>query len=96
MHWQPRRNGGWQVVAEPAECDGTNEEVLLVFQTNERCLICLIAQTEQPPLLNIQMVQKEEEDKDEDESVSGSSEIDGEEWSLLIVVQCDLAIVVAF
>ena len=84
MHWQPHRNGGWQAVAEPAECDGANEEVLLVFQINEHCLIYLIAQTEQPPLLNIWMVQKE--DKDEDKSVSGSGEIDGEEWSLLIVV----------
>ena len=65
MHWQLCRNGGWQVVAEPAECDGANKEVLLAFQTNEHCLIYLIAQTEQPPLLNIQMVQKEDEDEDE-------------------------------
>ena len=50
-----------------------------VLHASGPCLICLIAQTEQPPLLNVRTVQKEEEDEDEDESVSGSGEIDGEE-----------------
>jgi hypothetical protein len=56
MYWKPYRGGGWCVVGEPANFDGTNEEVLQDFIINETCLIPLIMAHEQAPLLNIEMV----------------------------------------
>ena len=59
MHWQPYRGGGWCVLGEPAEYDGTNDDVLQPFLINEECLIPLIEAAEQPPLLNIEKVSNE-------------------------------------
>ena len=70
MHWQRGRNGGWNVLAEPPAYDDTNDALLEPYQINADCLISLIQQTEQPPLLNIQIVEK---DLDEDEA-GGSNE----------------------
>ena len=70
MHCQRGKNGGWNVLAEPPAYDGTNDAPLEPYQINADCLIFLIQQTEQPPLLNIQIVEK---DLDEDEA-GGSNE----------------------
>ena len=59
MHWQPYRGGGWCVLGEPAEYDGTNDDVLQPFLINEECLIPLIEAAEQRPLLNIKKVSNE-------------------------------------
>ena len=47
------------VLGEPAEYDGTNDDVLQPFLINEECLIPLIEAAEQPPLLNIEKVSNE-------------------------------------
>ena len=59
IHWQPYRGGGWCVVGEPADYDGTNDDVLQPFLINQECLIPLIEAEEQPPLLNIEKVTNE-------------------------------------
>ena len=52
-------NGGWNVLAEPPQYDGTNDEVLVPYEINDDCLIYLIKQTEQPQLLNIEKIEKD-------------------------------------
>ena len=59
MHWQPYRGGGWCVLGEPAEYDGTNDDVMQPFMINQECLIPLIEAEEQPPLLNIEKITNE-------------------------------------
>ena len=67
------RSSGWHVIAEPAEYDGTNDDVLEPFPINEETLIYLIKNTEQPTVLNVRMVNKEdgEEDSDDEGSDAG-------------------------
>ena len=56
----PTRGGedGWCVLGEPAEYDGTNDDVLTPFVINDDCLIPLIEMEDQPPLKNIKRVKK--------------------------------------
>ena len=54
----PTGGGGWCVLGEPAEYDGTNDGVLTLFVINDQCLICLIKIEHQPPLKNIKKVKK--------------------------------------
>ena len=61
MRWRSGRvNGGWYVLAEPPEYDGTNKEVLEEFQINEECLIWTIKEYEQPRVLNVENILREE------------------------------------
>ena len=56
MSWKPHRGGGWCVLGEPVEYDGTNDDVLTPFVINDECLITLIEMADQPPLKNIKKV----------------------------------------
>jgi len=67
MDWVRGRNGGWHVVAEPAEYDGTNDDVLEIYEINEESLMWMIINTEQPPKLNIQKVYKDDINSDGEE-----------------------------
>ena len=58
MHWNPFIGGGWHVIAETPNFYGTIDDILTIYKINEECLIYLISQAEQPPLLNFQMVKK--------------------------------------
>ena len=67
MYWKPGRNGGWHILAEPPEYDGEDEDMLEIYEINEDCLIWLIAQYEQPKLLNVVKLSKESPDKSKKE-----------------------------
>ena len=58
---------GWHVMAEPAEHDGTNPDVLEPIAITEDVIIHLIKNTEQPSHLNVKMVSKEDEENDDEE-----------------------------
>ena len=68
MTWTSRKDGreDGQCLAEPDNYDRTNKDVLEPFQINEETLIYLIAQTKQPPDLNIMLVKKNAEAEDDD------------------------------
>ena len=68
MYWKPYRGGGWCILGEPAEYDGTNDDVLTPFVINNECLIPLIEMEDQPPLKNIKKVQNTKETLDTDNS----------------------------
>ena len=59
MFWKPYRGGGWCVVGEPPEYDGHNDDVLQKTLINGDCLVVFISQAEQPPLLNVEMIQND-------------------------------------
>ena len=63
------RGGDWCVLGEPAEYDGTNDDVLQPFLINLECLIPLIEAEEQPPLLNTEKVKNEKIVDDDSNSV---------------------------
>ncbi len=50
------KNGGWYVVAEPPEYDGTDDDLLEEFQINEDCLIYMIQEYEQPRGMNVEKI----------------------------------------
>ena len=62
IHCKPFRGGRWHAIADLPEVDGTNDDVLTINKINEECLIYLISQAEQPPLLNVKMVKKSDVD----------------------------------
>ena len=63
MHWKPFRGGGWNVITESLEFDGTNDDVLIIYGINEECLIYLIYQAEHPPILNVKVVRNSDGDE---------------------------------
>ena len=68
MYWKPYRGGWWCFLGEPAEYDGTNDNVLTPFVIINECLIPLIEMEDQPPLKNIKKVQNTKETLDTDNS----------------------------
>ena len=71
MEWI--RGGGWHVVAEPPEYDGTDNNFLESFQISEGLLIILISSTEQPDALNVRMVWKKNNKDDSDDSTNNDT-----------------------
>ena len=64
----PTGGGGWCGLGEPAEYDGTNDDVLTPFVINDECLITLIEMADQPPLKNIKKVKNTKTTLDDDNS----------------------------
>ena len=64
LYWVKERGGGWYVVAETAEYDGSNANVLEIYEINDHCLMEMLIDTEQPAKLNIQKIFKDEENSD--------------------------------
>ena len=62
MHWKPFIGGRWHVIVYTPEFDGTNDEVLTIYEINKECIIYLIYQVEQPPLLNVKTVKNSDGD----------------------------------
>lgn len=56
MQYEKGRKGGWAVLAEPPEYDGSNDDILEPLTINEECLIFMIAKTDQPKKLNVEKV----------------------------------------
>ena len=72
MYWKPYRGGGWCVICEPPEYDGTNENILEFYQLRWDGFIDMIMREDQPPLLNIKKVKLALDDDDEqDENWEG-------------------------
>ena len=57
MRWRSGRvNGGWHVLAQPPEYNGSDRNLLEEFQINEGCLIYMIRIYEQPTVLNVEKI----------------------------------------
>ena len=59
MQFEKGRKGGWAVLAELSEYDGTNDHLLEPYSINMETLIYSIQNIEQPPNLNAKMVEAE-------------------------------------
>ena len=57
MQFEKGKSGGWAILAEPPEYDGENDDILEPYQINMKTLIYLIKHSEQPPTLNVEMVE---------------------------------------
>jgi len=68
------RRDGWHLMAEPAEYDGTNIEVLEPIPITKDVAIIIIEETPQPEALNVRMVRE-----GEDCVNSGGGDEDGED-----------------
>ena len=64
----PTGGGGWCVLGEPEEYDGTNDDVLTPFVINDECLIPLVKTEDQPSLKNIKKVKNTKVTLDDDNS----------------------------
>ena len=59
MFWKLYRGGNWCIIGKPPTYYGVNNDNLQTFLINEKCLIYLISQVEQPPLLNVEIIQND-------------------------------------
>ena len=72
MHCKPFRGGGWCVIGEPREYNDENEDVLQPFLISKERIPPLIAKSDQPPLLNVEVVVNGKVNDADDESTHGN------------------------
>ena len=59
IYFQNSKKGGWVVLAELQEYDGTNSDVLGTLQINEYILIYFIKKKDHPEQNNIHLIYQE-------------------------------------
>jgi hypothetical protein len=71
MHWKPFRGGEWCVIEEPSKYNGKHDDVVQSFLIRKDCIHSLIAKTNQPPLLHLELVVNGTDNNTDDESTHG-------------------------